>query len=114
MDTQQQDALPALQVQNLSYCYGGGATVHTRAFSEPKLIDVSCAFEQGSRVLVAGANGAGKSTLLSIMGGKKMVPREQCRILGKAVFHDSSLNRERIIVVIGGAPTFFSTSALQI
>merc|ERR1719282_1584733 len=90
---QQQDAMPALKVQNLSYCYGGGATVHTRAFSEPKLIDVSCAFEQGSRVLVAGANGAGKSTLLSIMGGKKMVPRDACRVLGKAAFHDSSEER---------------------
>jgi len=93
MDTQQQDALPALQVQNLSYCYGGGATVHTRAFSEPKLIDVSCAFQQGSRVLVGGANGAGKSTLLSIMGGKKMVPRDACRILGKAAFHDTTADR---------------------
>jgi len=57
---------------------------------------VNCAFQRGTRVLVAGANGAGKSTLLSIMGGKKMVPRDQCRVLGKAVFHDSSLNRERM------------------
>merc|ERR1719150_767053 len=30
------------------------------------------------------------------MGGKKMVPREQCRILGKAAFHDTSVNRERM------------------
>lgn len=67
----------------------------TRALSEPKLIDVNCEFAAGSRVLVVGGNGAGKSTLLAIMGGKKMVPREQCRILGKAAFHDSSLNLER-------------------
>jgi len=89
---QQQDqaAVPSLEVKNLSYRYGGGATIHTRAFSEPKLVDVGCVFEQGVRVLVAGANGAGKSTLLSIMGGKKMVPRDECRILGKATFHDSS------------------------
>lgn len=87
---------PALEAKHLSYQYGGGATFATRALSEPKLLDVTCAFERGARVLVSGANGAGKSTLLSIMGGKKMVPRDQCRILGKAVFHDSSLNRERM------------------
>mmetsp|Transcript_39513 Transcript_39513/g.114390 ORF Transcript_39513/g.114390 Transcript_39513/m.114390 type:complete len:557 (-) Transcript_39513:133-1803(-) len=85
--------IPALEVKNLSYRYGGGATVHTRAFSEPKLIDVSCAFAQGCRVLVAGANGAGKSTLLSIMGGKKMVPREECKVLGEAAFHGSGAKR---------------------
>lgn len=77
----------------MNYRYGGGATVHTRAYSEPKLIDANCIFEQGVRVLVAGANGAGKSTLLSIMGGKKMVPRDECRVLGKAAFHDSSADR---------------------
>jgi CCR4-NOT complex subunit CAF16 len=86
----------ALEAKGLSYRYGGGATFATRAYSEPKLIDVNCAFEKGCRVLVSGANGAGKSTLLSIMGGKKMVPRDQCRVLGKAAFHDSTLNRERM------------------
>jgi len=85
--------VPALETKGLSYRYGGGAEIHTRAFSEPKLIDVSCAFEQGARVLVAGANGAGKSTLLSIMGGKRMVPRDECRVLGKAAFHDSAADR---------------------
>lgn len=84
----------ALEATSLSYCYGGGATVHTRAISEPKLIDVSCTFEQGTRVLVAGANGAGKSTLLSIMGGKRMVePRDACKVLGKAAFHESAADR---------------------
>mmetsp|Transcript_117120 Transcript_117120/g.343085 ORF Transcript_117120/g.343085 Transcript_117120/m.343085 type:complete len:584 (-) Transcript_117120:336-2087(-) len=87
---------PSLLVNDLSYCYGGGATFHTRGFSEPKLVDVSCAFENGSRVIVAGANGAGKSTLLSIMGGKKMVPKGKCKVLGKDAFHDSTLNRERM------------------
>merc|ERR1719476_1228687 len=86
----------ALEACGLSYQYGGGATFATRALSEPKLIDVNCSFPRGARVLVAGANGAGKSTLLSIMGGKKMVPRSQCKILGKAVFHDSSLNLQRM------------------
>mmetsp|Transcript_27517 Transcript_27517/g.69097 ORF Transcript_27517/g.69097 Transcript_27517/m.69097 type:complete len:557 (+) Transcript_27517:47-1717(+) len=92
-DAQSTAEVPSLQVKSLTYRYGGGATVHTRALSEPKLIDVNCVFEQGVRVLVAGANGAGKSTLLSIMGGKKMIPRDECRILGKAAFHDSAENR---------------------
>jgi len=89
-------ALPALEAKNLTYCYGGGATIWDREFSAPKLKDVNCTFMPGCRVLVAGPNGAGKSTLLSIMGGKKMLPRDQCKILGKAVFHDSSLNRDRM------------------
>jgi CCR4-NOT complex subunit CAF16 len=90
------DACPALEVHDLSYCYGGGATIHNRAVSEPKLIDVRCAFESGCRVLVTGANGAGKSTLLSIMGGKKMIPRDRCMVLGKDAFHDTSLNTDRM------------------
>jgi len=85
-----------LEVTNLSYQYGGGATYATRALSEPKLVDVNVSFPCGARVLVAGANGAGKSTLLSIMGGRRMLPRSQCRILGKAAFHDSTLNKERM------------------
>eukprot|EP00435_Cladocopium_sp_Y103_P060175 s2340_g21.t4 len=88
--------LAALQCDKLTYCYGGGATIHDRALSEPKLIDVCCSFGQGCRVLVVGGNGAGKSTLLSIMGGKKMVPRNDCKILGKAAFHDSTLNSQRM------------------
>ncbi|CAK0902812.1 unnamed protein product [Prorocentrum cordatum] len=81
-DAAMEDATPALEVKELSFCYGGGATFHDRALSEPKLVDVSCVFGQGNRVLVSGANGAGKSTLLSIMGGK-MLPRGKCLLLGK-------------------------------
>lgn len=86
----------ALEATNLSYQYGGGATFATRALSEPKLIDVNLCFERGCRVLVAGANGAGKSTLLSIMGGKKMVNRSECKVLGRPAFHDSTLNKDRM------------------
>jgi CCR4-NOT complex subunit CAF16 len=87
---------PALVVKDLSYRYGGGATVHNRALSEPKLIDVNLTFERGSRVIIAGANGAGKSTLLSIMGGQKMIERGHCKILGKETFHDGTLNKQRM------------------
>jgi len=86
----------AVRVKDLTFCYGGGASVHTRKVSEPKLIDVSCVFEKGSRVLIGGANGAGKSTLLSIVGGQKMIPRGHCEVLGKEAFHDSSLNAQRM------------------
>jgi len=87
---------PAILVKDLTYCYGGGATVHNRALSEPKLIDVNCMFEKGSRVIVAGANGAGKSTLLSIVGGKKMVPQGHCKVFGKECFNDTTLNLQRM------------------
>jgi CCR4-NOT complex subunit CAF16 len=96
MDVDLDGELHALSVKNLTYCYGGGATIHNKAFSEPKLIDVSCTFPKGSRVIVVGANGAGKSTLLSIVGGKKMVPLGHCKVLGKEVFNDTTLNRQRM------------------
>jgi len=83
-----------LFTKDLSYRYGGGATIHNRALSEPKLIDVNLTFGKGARVLVTGANGAGKSTLLSIIGGKKMVPHGSCKVLGKEAFHDSTLNAQ--------------------
>merc|ERR1719454_1719136 len=96
MDVDMDAAMPALQVKDLSYCYGGGATFHTKAVSEPKLIDVNLTFEKGTRVIIAGANGAGKSTLLSIVGGKKMVANGQCKVLGKECFKDSTLNTQRM------------------
>jgi len=96
VDMEGRTEAPALLVKDLNYCYGGGATVHTRAMSEPKLIDVNCMFEKGSRVLVAGANGAGKSTLLSIVGGKKMIPSGQCKVFGKECFNDTTLNSQRM------------------
>jgi len=95
-DVDMVDVSKALETKELSYCYGGGATIHDRKISEPKLIDVNVAFERGNRVLVTGSNGAGKSTLLSIMGGKRMIPRNKCKVLGKDAFHDTSLNVERM------------------
>ncbi|CAE8620626.1 unnamed protein product [Polarella glacialis] len=90
------EQVPSLECKGLTYRYGGGAYVGARGFSEPKLIDVTCNFAAGSRVLVVGGNGAGKSTLLSVLGGKKMVDRDQCKVLGKAAFHDSTLNGQRM------------------
>lgn len=96
MEAAAMDGPLALEVRDLTYRYGGGATFHDRALSEPRLLDVNLGFPPGSRVLVAGANGAGKSTLLSIMGGKKMVPRGSCKLLGKDAFHDTTLNAARM------------------
>jgi len=98
---------PVLETTNLNYRYGGGATVATKAFSAPKLVDVNLTFEPGCRVLVAGANGAGKSTLLSIMGGQKMVPRDDAKMFGKSVFHDGSLNEQRMYCGDWWATDFF-------
>jgi len=103
----EQVAGPVLEATNLNYRYGGGATVATREFSAPKLIDVNLTFEPGCRVLVAGANGAGKSTLLSIMGGQKMVPRDDCKMFGKSAFHDGTLNDHRTYVGDWWATDFF-------
>jgi CCR4-NOT complex subunit CAF16 len=90
------DPQAAVEARALSYRYGGGCSVADRAISEPKLIDVNLSLQPGSRVLVAGANGAGKSTFLSIAGGKKMVPRGVCSVLGKDAFHDTTLNKDRM------------------
>jgi CCR4-NOT complex subunit CAF16 len=103
----------SLEVRNLSYQYGGGATFATRALSEPKLKDVNLEFPRGARVLVAGANGAGKSTLMSIMGGTKMVPRDQCKIFGKSVFHDGTLNSERMYCGDWWRTDFFFNLSVQ-
>jgi len=88
---------PAVETAGLTYRYGGGAAVGNRALSDPKLEDVTCAFPQGSRVLVAGANGAGKSTLMSIWGGKKMISdRNAAKVLGAQAFHDTTLGQKRM------------------
>jgi CCR4-NOT complex subunit CAF16 len=86
----------AVETTELSYRYGGGATIHTRALSDLKLDGVSLRIEKGSRVLIAGANGAGKSTFMSILGGQKMVPEPSATVLGKPVFHDTTLGVQRM------------------
>jgi CCR4-NOT complex subunit CAF16 len=86
----------AVETADLSYRYGGGATYHTRAFSDLKLDGVTIRIEKGSRVLIAGANGAGKSTFMSILGGQKMVPEPSASVLGKPVFHDTTLGFQRM------------------
>jgi len=88
-----------LQVNGMTYTYLSESelpqyTRSSQGAGPPQIEDVRCSFPRGSRVLIAGANGAGKSTLMSIMGGKKMVPRGECHIYGKDVFHDSKLNEE--------------------
>jgi len=82
-----------LEVKNLTYKYRGGV-YEVEATGPAQLDNISCTFGRGARVLVAGANGAGKSTLLSIMGGKKMIPRGQCSLLGRDAFHDTGLAGE--------------------
>jgi CCR4-NOT complex subunit CAF16 len=83
----------SMAANKLSYTYGGGVNA-SQGTGKSQLKDLTCQFDRGSRVLVVGANGAGKSTLLSILGGKKMIPRGQCQIYGKEVFHDTELHSQ--------------------
>jgi CCR4-NOT complex subunit CAF16 len=90
------EPMAAVETFGLEYRYGGGATIHTREFSDLKLTDVNLSVPKGSRVLIAGANGAGKSTFMSILGGQKMVPQDKAHIFGKPVFHDTTLAFQRM------------------
>jgi CCR4-NOT complex subunit CAF16 len=88
--------MAVVETSGLEYRYGGGATIHTREYSDLKLTDVTLSIEKGARVLIAGANGAGKSTFMSILGGQKMVPQDSCRMFDKPVFHDTTLAYQRM------------------
>lgn len=76
-----------VDIKNLTFAYPGRASV---------LNNLTMQLTAGSRCLLIGANGAGKSTLLRILSGRHLVkPDESVRVLGKSVFHDTSLNFER-------------------
>ncbi len=76
-----------VDIKNLTFAYPGRASV---------LNNLTMQLTAGSRCLLIGANGAGKSTLLRILAGRHLVkPDESVRVLGKSVFHDTSLNFER-------------------
>lgn len=76
-----------VDIKNLNFGYAGKPNV---------LNNLNMELTAGSRCLLIGANGAGKSTLLRILAGRHLVkPDESVRILGKSVFHDTSLNFER-------------------
>jgi len=81
--------LPVVSVAGLTYSYrkpsespGASKSLHNVSFD----------IQPGSRVLLVGCNGAGKSTLLSILGGRKMLQEGSATILGRHVFHDTTLN----------------------
>lgn len=101
---QVKDGVRTVAVKDLSYSYdarkhilgrpppGMDGIVNDRA---KVLSDVTFEVEKGSRMLVVGGNGAGKSTLLSIIGGRKMVPRQSALIFGtRPAFHDTTLSQD--------------------
>jgi CCR4-NOT complex subunit CAF16 len=59
--------------------------------SEPALDGLSFELAAGARCLLVGKNGAGKTTLLQVLAGKRLVPEERVRVLGRPAFHDTSL-----------------------
>lgn len=73
-------AVPALDIQGLSYAYPDG----TRG-----LDDVSLRVEPGERVALIGPNGAGKSTFLLTLNGILRAQRGAVRVLGETLTDDS-------------------------
>ncbi|CAO3613070.1 unnamed protein product [Cunninghamella blakesleeana] len=78
----EKDYIYSVNVQNLSFDYGG----------PPILKDLTLQLKPGSRCILVGANGAGKTTLLRILGGKRMMSGIHVNALGKNVFHESPKN----------------------
>jgi CCR4-NOT complex subunit CAF16 len=103
IETVKEDAR-TVAVKDLSYSYDARKHILGRpppgmdgivSEREKVLSDVTFEIEKGARMLVVGGNGAGKSTLLSIIGGRKMVPRQSVLIFGnRPAFHDTTLSQD--------------------
>jgi CCR4-NOT complex subunit CAF16 len=74
---------PVVEAREVSYRYPGDP--------RPALDRLSFTLEAGSRCLLVGRNGAGKTTLLQVLAGKRLVPEDRVRVLGRPAFHDTSL-----------------------
>jgi len=77
---------PAIDCRGLNYYYQNG--------KQHALEGITFQVRAGERVLVVGGNGAGKSTLLAILGGRKLIERNTCEVLGREAFHDCTLQRD--------------------
>ena len=87
--------MSTVEVEGLSFAYAGGP---------PVLKELSLTLERGFRCLLLGANGSGKTTLLSLLAGRHLIDDSRVRVLGRPVFHDTSLVND--IAILGGGFPF--------
>jgi ABC-type branched-subunit amino acid transport system ATPase component/predicted MFS family arabinose efflux permease len=73
------DEIPALQVNNLDFCYGPVQV----------LFDVGFEVKQGETLALLGTNGAGKSTLLRVISGLGTPRRGVVRLGGRTITYTS-------------------------
>jgi len=90
-----------MSVSNLSFAY---PDIDGRPRDDlPHVIrNMNLSLCAGDRCLLVGPNGAGKTTLLRILAGKHMVDKDSVQVLGRPVFHDTSLTASGVLSYIGG------------
>eukprot|EP01138_Halocafeteria_seosinensis_P004971 gb/GECG01005083.1/.p1 GENE.gb/GECG01005083.1/~~gb/GECG01005083.1/.p1 ORF type:complete len:322 (+),score=50.18 gb/GECG01005083.1/:1-966(+) len=76
----------AVDIRDLTFKYPGA--------SEPTLKNITLQLKPGSRCLLVGGNGAGKTSILKLLSGKH-IHHGHVEVLGRDVFHDTSLNLKR-------------------
>nr|GEX94242.1 ABC transporter I family member 20 [Tanacetum cinerariifolium] len=92
---------PMVVINKLKFTYPG-IDGHPPPGSVPLIEDLSLSLKGGERCLLVGSNGAGKTTILKILGGKHMVEPDMVRVLGRSVFHDTSLTSSGDLAYLGG------------
>ncbi|PWA34688.1 non-intrinsic ABC protein 9 [Artemisia annua] len=92
---------PMVVINKLKFTYPG-IDGHPPPGSVPLIEDFSLSLKSGERCLLVGSNGAGKTTILKILGGKHMVEPDMVRVLGRSVFHDTSLTSSGDLAYLGG------------
>lgn len=92
---------PMVVINKLKFTYPG-IDGHPPPGSVPLIEDFSLSLKGGERCLLVGSNGAGKTTILKILGGKHMVEPHMVRVLGRSVFHDTSLTSSGDLAYLGG------------
>ena len=79
----------SIDINNFSFNYPNGEKI---------IKNISLTLTPGDITLLVGHNGSGKTTLLRILAGKHLVNNQDVLILGKDVFHNTSLNYQRSFI----------------
>ncbi|GJY61396.1 ABC transporter I family member 20 [Tanacetum coccineum] len=101
VNEQNENNNPMVVINKLKFTYPG-IDGHPPPGSVPLIEDLSLSLKGGERCLLVGSNGAGKTTILKILGGKHMVEPDMVRVLGRSVFHDTSLTSSGDLAYLGG------------